>query len=457
MAQIYNVKEIVKNMPFEELEGSPRMKVKRGKITAEMDIKIAWNLVSDFLSLIFPAPYVSGNLIIIPPPACYPGFRWLFADSVSIDPFDPNSPKGDLTFPNTYDGGARIKIEFTTPEWDVNPQSTTNGIEPITMVTQKISTGGEFVTWPSLGLQWERSGDWAGQPFPGEPANRNSVVIDDVQASMMIPIIEHETNWQYVPYPPWKAIRACIGKVNAYPIFGAMPETLLFLGAEAHREITTNGLRMWNMTYKFAEKNMNPNDSSNPQGWNHYLRPDGPSAGQFMRLKKRMAGGMSVLVNTVTSLGTSIVVREPDSFPIANGGAFPFYVRIGGNDDVTVSSGLLNTWTVSPVSRTHNPGESVVQLMRTSLTGTVNPTQAFIAVESKSVFPRFGQFIVRMQNEMCAVVAGHGTGQGTYVVLRGVMGTSADTHLAGTAVTLDGAPIYELAPFATLYRSGLSL
>ncbi len=453
MATIKTVQEIVQGLPFEELEGSPTMKVKRGKVTAQMSLKIAWHLVDDFLFRIFPPPYVSGKFIIIPPPAAYPGTKWLFADTVSIEPFDPASPKGNNTFPNTYDGGARVTIDFATPEWDANPAG--SPIDPITMVTQKMSSGGEFVTWPALGLQWERSGNWSGLPFPGDPPNRNNVVIDDVNASMMIPIIEHETNWQYVPYPPWQSIRACIGKVNAYKIFGALPETLLFLGCEATRETTNRGLKMWNLTYKYAEKNMNPLDPSNPQGWNHYLRPDGPSAGQFMRLKKRMMGGISTLLVGATSASTSILVRDYESFPIAVGGAFPFSVRIGGNDDVTVSSGILNAWTTSPLGRTHLAGDSVVQIMRTTLTGSVNPTQAMINVESKSVFPRFGQFIVRMQDEMCAVVAGHGTGAGTYTVLRGIMGTSADRHIAGTMVTLDGAPIYELADFTPLYRSGL--
>jgi hypothetical protein len=435
---------------FEELAGSPTLSFTRKSAKAKQVLRCAWGDWPALVREVFPSPYVRGNRIIIPPARSYIGSRWIIANNVDIEPFDPESPRGLYEFPNVYPGGAKVTVSFETPEYDQSEPTNDGpaGNETMTFVSYKVSVGAEFLTYPNFCLRWDQPSDSSLDDSPGAPLSpRHTNVSDDTQASVIIPLIEHTLTWPHVAFPPWNAIRACVGKVNAFRFAGAPAETLLFLGAECSREITSEGIRAWSVEYKFSEKNQNPFVPTDPQGWNHFLRPDGPSAGQFMRLNKRVAGGYTTL-RAAASASTSIQVVSNSSFPQQ----MEVDLKIGGTLYKRTAGGTTNNWTLdNPV--TAASGAGVAQVYQTTLTSGMNKTQTTMNVTSASVFPRKGQFFVKVDNEVMAVTGGKRTNQ--LVVLRGVKGTKVASHSNGSSVEMTYGGVYDLADFRLLFLSGL--
>jgi hypothetical protein len=214
---------------------------------------------------------------------------------------------------------------------------------------------------------------------PVAAAKAKRGVSDNVPTAVIIPTLEHTIDWNYVAAPPWAAIRATMGKVNVTKFSGCARETCLFLGAETSRDRTSKGTSYWKMSYKFAEKNVNPSDVTDPIGWNHVLRPDGDKAGSFQRLSKFV---------------------PPDA---------------EGNPPTGVLTGL------------------------TSTTFTVSNPQ---------VFPK-GTFCVKIGTEI--VQANAYLGSGVFACTRGLRGTSGG---AGASAVQTASGLYDVARFRYLFISG---
>jgi hypothetical protein len=220
-----------------------------------------------------------------------------------------------------------------------------------------------------------------------------------VASSVIIPMIEHTLEWDFVQKPPWSAIRSTMGKVNATKFAGMPPETALFLGAEASQQVTITGLKPWKLSYKISEKNQNAADPKNPQGWNHFMRPTGDNAGQFGRLIKTV--------------------------PFVFGkGAF-----LGVNG---------------------NPGVQLVADM--------NATQQFLKVSDTGLpFPQQGQFTIDISGEIIIVTGIVTAGApGTWGCIRGCSGTTAAPHSALFGIVPRpifqvGGGIYDSANFSYLF------
>ena len=455
---------------FEELAGSPTVSYTRGEGgKAKQILRCAWADQNALLAQFFPSPYILGSNIVIPPAAVFPGAAWMVAKTADIEPWDPENPNGHGEFPNYYPGGARVTINYETPEYDQsNPQADgPEGNTEITFVSYKVSISGEFLTYPSSALRWDQPSDQSLSDNPSNPiAPKFTATGDDTMASVIIPMLEHTLTWPQVAFPPWTAIRSCIGKVNAYTFCGAPPETLLFLGCEASRDITSEGIRCWNIEYKFSEKNQNPLNPLNPQGWNYFLRPDGQQAGTFMRMRRRVNLGYTSL-SAVGAIGSNtIVVNNPGAFPRAA----PFVIQLGpiagGLYDITAGFGT-NTWTTQQILAQNYPvGTQVVQLKFSTLSANVGYGATTIKIADANALPgsNVGQYLITVGNpalfgfpdpnrETMAVIGGQGTN--TLTVLRAVSGTRLSQHNTGDWVYLNYSNVYDLADFSTLFLSGL--
>jgi hypothetical protein len=405
---------------YEELEGSPEIDLERRSTTARRVVRIAWDDFPAFLEELFPDPYL-GYLGT----ASFPGLPWLKVTKVRMEPFQPAYPSGLNESINVYPSGARVTVSYATPGEDMGHQGGPKGdhsgpggshgssgnqnSQDQTFVTSKTSVGGEFITWPSRSLRWltpdnllHGYGDV--NVNPNSPEERQYKVYGDTQVGITVPSCEHSVSWHFVPWPPWTAIRQCVGKVNAFKFAGAPRGTLLFLGAEASQDITTHGVKAWTLEYKFSEKNANAQNPLRPQGWNYFLRPNGENAGTFQ--------------------------------PIAR----------------TV-----------PI-RTLPDGSRGVPM--TTLTAALPPGAVTVQVANGSIFPSSGQFRILLdpnliidnpanQWEECAVIAGQGGN--AWTVLRGLEGDPQRFHAQFASVIQYPGRVYDLADFRFLFRPGIPL
>jgi hypothetical protein len=313
----------------EELEGSPTISFDRKGGKAKRMFAIAWNDYVEFAAEFLPSAFAAGNAGIIPPAASFPDLPWLIAESVEIEPHNPAGISGLDEDPNTYPGGAKVTVNYSTSEFDQNKddkgdkngpggENGSTGGQAETFVSHRISIGGEFLILPSSSLLWEQGFTPLATAKNPTPVATYAVT-EDVHAGIIVPLIEHQITWHFVPSPPWRAIRQLMGHVNAYEFAGSPIETLLFLGVEASREITSEGTKAWSLDYKFSEKNYNPNLDANPQGWNFFLRQN---TGLFERLNKKLysvnddgSPGETLLNVAINSQKTTINVFDAATFP----------------------------------------------------------------------------------------------------------------------------------------------
>jgi hypothetical protein len=145
-----------------------------------------------------------------------------------------------------------------------------------TLLSYRMDFGGEYVTLPGQSLHWQ--------------SDSSLPVTPDAVPTVRVPITEHHVIWHRVLSPPWEAIRACVGCVNAGDFLGAAAETLLCDGAKADRQfagLDESGQPQfgWRMTYIFREKAVKIlGDDAAVYGWNHSYRALPPASGAWDRL-----------------------------------------------------------------------------------------------------------------------------------------------------------------------------
>ena len=75
--------------------------------------------------------------------------------------------------------------------------------------------------------------------------------------------------------------------------------------------------------------------------------------------------------------------------------------------------------------------ETFVNDPATTVTAAVAPSDSSITVTSSSGFPTYGQFRIRLDDELCMVTNVSGT---TWTVARGAESTGASSHVIGSTV-----------------------
>lgn len=272
-------------LTYDELEGSPSFTMDREGGSARRVIKVAWADIGRAILEVFP-----GALFGYPYSASVPGFPWLRAQKMSIDPWNPEHMTGNGEDMNTYPAGAKITVDYAPNKYPDNeatgqedtPQGADSDIQDVTFLEQKINFGGEYLTWPNSGVKWEKDeqgNSSYGSAGGGVDKDGNTVgdrrfqVFDDINVGVVIPTIEHTMTWNHVRFPPWVGIRSCIGKVNKDVHMNCQPETLLFNGCSAERTYSTQGSPNWKLEYRISEKCynyplLNERGLSNPGVWN---------------------------------------------------------------------------------------------------------------------------------------------------------------------------------------------
>jgi hypothetical protein len=447
--------------------GAPNIHFERRNGTAKRVVACLWGDVPAFLQELMPSPFIRGGRFVVPPAEIYPGLPYLWVKSADMEPLFPEDVLGIPTFPAVY-SFAKVTVNYSTNPYDQNDSDKHNdgpsGDKPPSNVflTEKVDVSGEYLTWPTNGLVWNTaSGPFDHNRYPNGPPPAMLSVPSNLQAGVILPQIDRTLTFHFVPFPPWDAIRFCLGKVNAYVFAGAYPETLLFLGCSASREMTNQGFRAWTLDYKFQEKNTNTWNPANYQGWNHFLRTDGLSAGRWDRLMRKVPYGMTTLTKAANAGDGVFQVADTSGFPQGSGLASLYIVGVGNEKLVNVFTGtgappniqgngatLAGNWPI---------GTPVQQLIQASLAAPIGPSDTVIELDLTlpSGFPASDQFFVTIGSEQIAVIAGASADNRFLFVLRGIGGTTPGSHPAGSPINQVAATLYPLASFDFLFQPGL--
>jgi len=251
---------------FEELEGSPRIRVNEQGTTAIRAFRVAWNDWQEFTRALIGEFRAFGLATQFLPPIDFPGLPNLIVNDLQVEPFDPGNPSGGAGVTlgaqtNAYpDGGAKVTATYRTMFHEFNrSRRDLPNVPSGTFLTYSADLGSERIAVP--GRAWR----WADQPAVRVP--------DDVNPGVLVPSGVFTLRWQRVPLPPWSQIRQLRGKLNADTFVSGTPGTVMFLGARVSRrfQFVADG-GYWNLEYTFAENTKTLADGASKVGWNHYFK-----------------------------------------------------------------------------------------------------------------------------------------------------------------------------------------
>ena len=259
-------------VPFEELAGSPQIRVGTEGLTAVRMFRVAWDHWQSFLQELVGHYRLVGGQWTFVDPQPFPGMPNLVVQRVEIEPFEPalpdqqilNDPARGL---NTYSqSGAKVTAWYENlVEQDPDALGRLPKVPKGTFLTYESRSSLEYVLTSARIWRWD-------MPDPQPLTSDNA-------PGVLTPHTLIKLTWHRVPYPPWNAIRALRGHVNATPFLGAPAETVLFTGARIKRQFhfyQRGGF--WKVEYYFQETARFLSDGT-PVGWNHYFK-DTPALGE---------------------------------------------------------------------------------------------------------------------------------------------------------------------------------
>ncbi|MBX3411566.1 MAG: hypothetical protein KF708_02520 [Pirellulales bacterium] len=251
---------------FEELVGSPRIRIADGRFFATREFKIAWSDTIDFAVELLGGYRNIDGTFVFSEPAIFPGVPQAICRDVDLDPFPPDkivtSASSSLVGNTNLPEFALVTARYTIPLHNNHRQKRKHQPEvpPGTFLTSQSEVGSEQATLPGCAMQWKEDES----PFDG-----------DMVLGKLLPTEELTEIWEKVPIElaPWDAIRDARGKVNDAPFLNHAAGTVLFLGAETTLENQLAGDVLVKLTYRFKVREV-PSTSSPDLlfGWNHFYR-----------------------------------------------------------------------------------------------------------------------------------------------------------------------------------------
>jgi len=270
------------SVAFEELEGSPRIRVNEQGTTAVRVFRVAWDDWQDFVRDLIGTFRVLGLATQFVPPIQFPGLPNLIVGDVQVEPFDAGNPDGAAgitlgAYTNSYSaGGAKVTATYRTMLDEQSPSrrdlpNVPNG----TFLTYSADLGSQRTSIPGRTWHWSSS---------------TERVSDDINPGVLLPSGIFTLRWQRVPLPPWSQIRALRGKLNDSTFVSAPAGTVMFLGARVSRrfQFVEDG-GYWNLDYTFSENTKTLSDGASTVGWNYFYKEKALDGEHWVAIKNEEA------------------------------------------------------------------------------------------------------------------------------------------------------------------------
>lgn len=253
---------------FEELTGSPTVRISSGSFAGTRKFKIAWGDSVDFAVELLGGYRNIGGSFVTTGPAIFPGFNQAICRDAQFDPFPDDAistPSSALLSVSTNQPPyaivtATYAIEANNNGKQKRPDqpSVPNG----TFLTYNGNFGAEYLTIPGRTFVWY---------IDGEP------VAPDVNPGILIPTEDFTLTWERVPYQlaPWAAIEAARGRINSSTFMNKAVGTVLFLGCQTSYEHQFGSDVLVRLVYSFKVKT---------NGWNYFYRETASGGNHWLEI-----------------------------------------------------------------------------------------------------------------------------------------------------------------------------
>lgn len=260
---------------FEELAGSPSLRLADGKFQGTRKFKVAWSDVVDFVIELVGGYRVVSEVLTYVPPATFPLAPLATVGEVSCEPFPPDRPDG-VSIVDLSTGANDYAWALVTAQYRIRFEEANKARADLPDVPE-----GTLLTYSSdLGLEYEatpgRTFLWSADSSP---------VADDVHPGIVVPTEEMRLSWQRVPSPPWDAIRDLRGKVNDATFLNHAAGTVLFVGARTSREFQILDPGLFRLDYHFRVREVQSTASAGTRfGWNHRYRQEAVTGEHWLEI-----------------------------------------------------------------------------------------------------------------------------------------------------------------------------
>lgn len=263
----------------------PRFQATQQRLVATRELRAAPSSVANAFSELstyfeenLGTTFAAGDVTVQNPIKTMPSFDQLFLEDINVEEFGDEAI-GDSGVTLDSNGlevpknGWRLTETYRTPTFEQGQTLTLPSQElddmpdlpTDTFLTVRISLGMEMLAIDKAGLEWQLADN-----------NGNKAIGVNTLPAVLVPTETINMTWHRVRYPPWTNIRALRGKLNEAVFFGHPVGTVMFLGLDGTREYQINGVRQWQLDYKFAVKEVKEtaNGVIIVAGWNEFYRPN---------------------------------------------------------------------------------------------------------------------------------------------------------------------------------------
>ena len=240
-------------VPYKELHDGLDESVDLVGVYATKKYLVAWKDRWQFMKDVAGKTVMVGTptspILIRQAPLAYPDNQNLYANGVSVKPLGISH----CTTPGSYDQ-AEITVTFSTPSFDYENQQ---GAQNTVYRTISYNCSAQIMSLPESSCVFSTGG----QPPKQTPG-------------FLIPTVEISITSHQVPYLACDQIFPLVGSINIALFYGCSTGTLMFMGARANRQATSEGFQAWELEYVFNFRPYDWNKFFNPQrgvGWDYLL------------------------------------------------------------------------------------------------------------------------------------------------------------------------------------------
>ena len=249
--------DILDGIYYKELKGSNVVNGDIGRIQATRVFRTAWNdRLAFVLKMIGEITLASDGSTVIVPPKAHPEFPGLFATGFSCEPYAtgskniPKSTLSEIDDPIEYDF-ARVTIRY-----DAGSVRNDATLEIISR-TEEVKVSAQIITIPGELFYYQ------GTTTP--VAHAAGVIVGTVEDV----VIFHRASTN-----KRATTKALSGKLNNATFLDSPSGSVMFMGADSHRNVNIYGSEFWELTYTFKTRIL-PGLSDQTDSWQKIMKQNG--------------------------------------------------------------------------------------------------------------------------------------------------------------------------------------
>lgn len=248
--------DILDGISYKELKGSNTIQATLTSIRATRVFRTRWaDRLSFGRAMVGSITLGSDGSTSVTTPKQHPEVPGLFATGFDCEPFESLSRiVAKTTLPETDDpidydfARVTIRYEQNAGQFSTDPDEGGTVIlrtEEVRVSAQVMQIPGSMFTWDSV--------------TPAQP-------IENAFVGVNIGIVEDHVIFHRAATNKRATIKSLVGKVNNAAFLDAPRGSVLFLGAQSRRNVTTDGIQFWELQYTFQTRIL-PELASQADSW----------------------------------------------------------------------------------------------------------------------------------------------------------------------------------------------